>query len=115
MAMHLHPICGYASQLSPHTCICACAPTQNLAESALVVKRAQLDIVDVLRPIAEELGCSQAQLALAWCIKEPRVSSVITGATKLSQVCRAKVGSALYMVGMGHGGLLHSSEPAHAC
>ena len=64
---------------------------QNLAESALVVKRAQLDVVDAMKPIADELGCSQAQLALAWCMKEPRVSSVITGATKLSQVINALV------------------------
>jgi len=39
-----------------------------------------------LVPIAAELDCSLAQLALAWVAKNPRVSTVITGASKLSQL-----------------------------
>ncbi|MEL6309349.1 MAG: aldo/keto reductase, partial [Chloroflexota bacterium] len=39
-----------------------------------------------LKPIAEELGITRAQLALAWLLRHPLVSSVITGATKPSQV-----------------------------
>ena len=39
-----------------------------------------------LAPIAAELGGSVAQLALAWAAKNPRVSTVITGASKLSQL-----------------------------
>ena len=39
-----------------------------------------------LRPIADELGCSMAQLAIAWCAMNPRVTSVITGASRASQV-----------------------------
>ena len=39
-----------------------------------------------MRPIADELGCTLAQLALAWCTKNPNVSTVITGASKASQV-----------------------------
>ena len=42
--------------------------------------------VKQLEPIAAELGGSVAQLALAWVAKNPRVSSVITGASKLSQL-----------------------------
>ena len=42
--------------------------------------------VEKLRPIADELGCTLAQLALAWCTKNPNVSTVITGASKPSQV-----------------------------
>ncbi len=42
--------------------------------------------VERLRPIAERLDCTMAQLALAWCTKHPMVSSVITGASKVSQV-----------------------------
>jgi voltage-dependent potassium channel beta subunit len=42
--------------------------------------------VEQLRPIAEELGCSLAQLALAWCLKNPNVSTVITGASRPEQV-----------------------------
>ena len=39
-----------------------------------------------LEGIAAELGCQVAQLAIAWAAKNPRVSSVITGASKLSQL-----------------------------
>jgi len=39
-----------------------------------------------LEAIAAELGCNVAQLAIAWCAKNPRVSTVITGASKLSQL-----------------------------
>ena len=42
--------------------------------------------VEKLRPIADELGCTLAQLALAWCTKNPNVSTVITGASRASQV-----------------------------
>jgi len=42
--------------------------------------------VEALRPIADELGCSIAQLALAWCTTNPNVSTVITGASRPSQV-----------------------------
>ena len=42
--------------------------------------------VEKLRPIADELGCTLAQLALAWCTKNPNVSTVITGASKAPQV-----------------------------
>ena len=42
--------------------------------------------VAALEPIAKELGCTLAQLALAWVAHNPRVSSVITGASKLSQL-----------------------------
>ena len=39
-----------------------------------------------LLPIADELGATLAQLAIAWCAGNPRVSTVITGASKLSQL-----------------------------
>lgn len=39
-----------------------------------------------LMPIAEEIGCSMAQLAIAWCLKNPNVSTVITGASNPRQV-----------------------------
>lgn len=39
-----------------------------------------------LGPVAQDLGCSMAQLALAWCLKNPNVSSVITGASRREQV-----------------------------
>jgi voltage-dependent potassium channel beta subunit len=42
--------------------------------------------VERLRPIAEELGCTLAQLAVAWCTKNANVTTVITGASRPSQV-----------------------------
>ncbi len=42
--------------------------------------------VKELGAIAQELGCSSAQLAIAWCLKNPNVSTVITGASRVSQV-----------------------------
>ena len=36
--------------------------------------------------VAKELGCTLAQLALAWCAKNPHVSTVITGASRPAQV-----------------------------
>ncbi len=39
-----------------------------------------------LTKIANDVGCSMAQLALAWCLKNPHVSTVITGASKPEQV-----------------------------
>ncbi|GAA0742206.1 aldo/keto reductase [Ideonella azotifigens] len=42
--------------------------------------------VQQLAPIAAELGGTTAQLAIAWATKNPHVSSVITGASKVSQL-----------------------------
>ena len=42
--------------------------------------------IEWLRPIADRLDCSMAQLALAWCTKHPMVSTVITGASRTEQV-----------------------------
>jgi voltage-dependent potassium channel beta subunit len=39
-----------------------------------------------LVPIADRLGCTPSQLAIAWCAKNPSVSSVITGASRPEQV-----------------------------
>jgi voltage-dependent potassium channel beta subunit len=45
-----------------------------------------------LEPVAAELGCSLGQLAIAWAAKNPHVSSVITGASKLEQL-RSNLGA----------------------
>ncbi len=45
-----------------------------------------VDKVHQLKPIADELDLSRAQLALAWILRQPGVSSVITGATRPEQV-----------------------------
>ena len=39
-----------------------------------------------LKPVADELGVTRAQLALAWILRQPGVSSVITGATRVDQI-----------------------------
>lgn len=46
----------------------------------------KVQTVEKLRPIAGELGCTLAQLGLAWCLLNPHVSSVITGASRPEQV-----------------------------
>jgi voltage-dependent potassium channel beta subunit len=50
------------------------------------VTPARIEAVKKLEPIARELGASTAQLALAWCARNPAVSSVITGASRPEQV-----------------------------
>lgn len=39
-----------------------------------------------LKAVADKLGVTQSQLALAWCLKNPHVSSVITGASRPQQI-----------------------------
>jgi len=43
-------------------------------------------VVGKLETVAKDLGCTLAQLALAWCVRNPRVSTVITGATRVEQI-----------------------------
>lgn len=42
--------------------------------------------VGELEALAKELGCSVAQLSLAWCLRNPHVSTVITGASRPEQI-----------------------------
>ena len=46
----------------------------------------RIEKVKKLIPIAKELGCTMAQLAIAWCAKNPNVTTVITGASRVEQV-----------------------------
>lgn len=39
-----------------------------------------------LQVVADKVGIPQSELALAWCLKNPNVSSVITGASRPEQV-----------------------------
>ena len=45
-----------------------------------------LQRVDALVPIADALGYSLSQLALAWCLRRRNVSSVIVGVTRVAQL-----------------------------
>lgn len=42
--------------------------------------------VQALEPIAKDFGCTLSQLAIAWCLTNPYVSTVITGASRVEQV-----------------------------
>lgn len=46
----------------------------------------KLAVVRKLGEVAQDLGVSLAQMSLAWILKNPNVSTVITGASKVSQV-----------------------------
>jgi aryl-alcohol dehydrogenase-like predicted oxidoreductase len=46
----------------------------------------RIEKVKQMTKIAEDLNCSMAQLALAWCLKNPHVSTVLTGASRPEQV-----------------------------
>jgi voltage-dependent potassium channel beta subunit len=72
-----------------------CPPDTRASESGMEWLREQLvgdaaaenlEKVRQLKSIAEEIGCTRAQLALAWCLRNPSVSSVITGASRAEQV-----------------------------
>jgi aryl-alcohol dehydrogenase-like predicted oxidoreductase len=45
-----------------------------------------IEKVRQLSSVAADLNCSLAQLGLAWCLKNPNVSTVITGASRAEQV-----------------------------
>jgi 1-deoxyxylulose-5-phosphate synthase len=47
---------------------------------------AVVSAVEQLKPLAAEAGCSMAQFALAWVLREPNVASAIIGASKPQQV-----------------------------
>ena len=51
-----------------------------------ILEPSRLAKVQSLVPIAQELGCTLAQMSIAWCLKNPHVSTVITGASGPSQV-----------------------------
>src|SRR6185437_8626200 len=51
-----------------------------------ILEPARLAKVQTLVPIAQELGCTLAQMSIAWCLKNPHVSTVITGASRPAQV-----------------------------
>jgi aryl-alcohol dehydrogenase-like predicted oxidoreductase len=48
--------------------------------------KAKLEKVKQLSVLAKELGISMPHLSIAWCLKNPNVSTVILGASRLSQL-----------------------------
>ena len=55
-----------------------------LQEHQITAER--IEKVKHLSVIAADLGCTMSQFALAWCLKNPNVSTVITGASRPEQV-----------------------------
>jgi len=51
-----------------------------------ILEPTRLAKVQSLVPLARELGCTLAQMSIAWCLRNPNVSTVITGASRPSQV-----------------------------
>jgi len=51
-----------------------------------VTDKDRLAKVGALQSIANELGCTVSQLSLAWVLKNPNVSTVITGASRVEQL-----------------------------
>lgn len=51
-----------------------------------ILEPTRLAKVQSLVPIAQELGCTLAQMSIAWCLTNPHVSTVITGASRPAQV-----------------------------
>jgi aryl-alcohol dehydrogenase-like predicted oxidoreductase len=64
----------------------AASPEMNTFFSARLTSDQTLEAVQKLRPIADGAGLTLAQLALAWVLREPTVSSAIVGASRPSQV-----------------------------
>jgi 1-deoxyxylulose-5-phosphate synthase len=54
-----------------------------------------LDAVEELKPLAVEAGCSLAQFALAWVLREANVASAIIGATRPEQVAENAAASGM--------------------
>jgi len=46
----------------------------------------RLAVVSALEPIAAEMGATLAQFSIAWCLQNPWVSTVITGASRVDQL-----------------------------
>ncbi|HEX2549779.1 MAG TPA: aldo/keto reductase [Gammaproteobacteria bacterium] len=61
----------------------------RLAREAWLIPNNFQELVEKTRSlftIAKDLQCTMAELAIAWCLKNPNVTSVITGATKKEQL-----------------------------
>ena len=54
-----------------------------------------LAAVAKLKPIANDLGLTMTQLALAWVLRRPEVSSAIVGASRPEQIAASVAGSGI--------------------
>jgi voltage-dependent potassium channel beta subunit len=61
----------------------------RLAKESWLVPENFMQLIEKTRKlgvIAQDLSCTLSQLAIAWCLHNPHVSTVITGATKMEQL-----------------------------
>lgn len=58
--------------------------SQDILRRELTTDR--IERVKKLLKVSSDIGCSPSQLAIAWCLKNPNVSSVILGATNVDQL-----------------------------
>jgi aryl-alcohol dehydrogenase-like predicted oxidoreductase len=56
-----------------------------------------LAAVAQLKPIADDLGLTMTQLALAWVLRRPEVSSAIVGASRPEQIAASVAGSGIHL------------------
>lgn len=61
-------------------------PKQNQFIKSLLEDRSTLEKVQRLEPIARDAGCTMAQMAIAWILRRPEVTSCIVGATRPDQL-----------------------------
>jgi aryl-alcohol dehydrogenase-like predicted oxidoreductase len=61
-------------------------PDNPIMERRVREKERIFDVVEQLEPIAAAKGCTLAQLALAWCVQQPGVSSAIIGPRTMEQL-----------------------------
>ncbi|MGA0586160.1 potassium channel beta subunit family protein [Dyella sp. KRB-257] len=59
-----------------------------LREELLDPRQGRVARAQRLQPLADELGVPMAQLALAWCLGNPHVSTVLLGASRLEQLAQ---------------------------
>jgi aryl-alcohol dehydrogenase-like predicted oxidoreductase len=59
---------------------------QKQSEGPFADLARSLEVVDHLRPVAERLGCSLSQLALAWNVHQPGVTAAIAGSRNPAHV-----------------------------
>lgn len=76
----------YAPGQTPEAGTRAADPSQNKIMMDLYFTDDKLRKAAELKRLARELGLSAAQLALAWCLRHPAVTSVILGATRIEQL-----------------------------
>src|SRR5262249_30019470 len=75
---------GKYNSAQPHDTRLNTGGLEWLKEKVLTEKN--IEKTRKITPIAKEIGMTTAQLALAWCLKNPNVSTVILGASNISQL-----------------------------